>query len=190
MTTCNAPCNPPCMRPARGGGLCGAHYSRRRRGSRLDTPIGWKSPRPKALCAAPCDPPCNRDVVAKDLCNQHYRRQVMGMPIDVPLRIYKETREVEQAPPPPPPNWRDKAACKGQDTNKFFPDPSDHEAANWALAWCKACPVVTECLEAQLAVEPTSLDMRHGVYGGTLPGDRHSAYRAELSRAERARAAA
>lgn len=112
----------------------------------------------------------------------------MGMPIDVPLRIYKETREVEQTPPPPPPNWRDKAACKGQDTNKFFPNPGDVEAANWALAWCKACPVVNECLKAELAVEPTSLDMRHGVYGGTLPGDRHRAYRAEQY--ERARAAA
>ena len=141
MTTCNAPCDPPCISPVHGRGLCRAHYSRSRRGSRLDTPI------------------------------------------------YKETREVEQAPPPPPPDWRDKAACKGQDTELFFPNPSDHEAAAWALAWCKACPVVTECLKAELAVEPTSLLLRHGVYGGTLPGDRHSAYRAELYRAERARAA-
>ena len=137
MTTCNAPCDSPCMRPAQRRGLCRAHYSRRRRGSRLDTPIGRK-----------------------------------------------------QAPPPPPRDWRDKAACKGQDTNKFFPTPGDAEGVAWALAWCKACPVVDECLQAELAVEPTSLLLRHGVYGGTLPGDRHSAYRAELYRAERARAAA
>lgn len=188
MTTCNAPCQPPCARPVHGRGLCAAHYSRWRRGYRLDTPIGWKPPRPKALCAAPCDPPCNRDVVAKGLCNQHYKRQTMGMPINVPLRVYKETQEVEATPPPPPPDWRDDAACAGQDTDRFFPLPSDTEGVAWALAWCEACPVAAECLEAELAVEPMSLDMRHGIYGGTSPDDRHRAYRSELD--ERARAAA
>ena len=54
-----------------------------------------------------------------------------------------------------------------------------------ALAWCKACPVTDECLQAQLAVEPHGRDMRHGIFGATTPLDR---YRTWLD--ERARAAA
>ncbi len=39
-THCQAPCDPPCMRPAWAKGLCNSHYWRQRRGSRIDTPIG------------------------------------------------------------------------------------------------------------------------------------------------------
>lgn len=37
---CQAPCDPPCMRPIDSLGLCRAHWLRRKRGQRLDTPIG------------------------------------------------------------------------------------------------------------------------------------------------------
>lgn len=38
--TCQAPCDPPCMRPVFCRGLCIGHFNRKRRGQRLDTPIG------------------------------------------------------------------------------------------------------------------------------------------------------
>lgn len=180
---CNAPCNPPCPRPIHGHGLCAAHRDRQRRGQRLDTPIGGIAPR---ACTAPCEPPCTRDVLAKGLCSQHYKRRATGQSIDTPILARKQRKKVGVVPPPtPPPDWRDSAACAGQDTDRFFPRPGDVEGAQWALAWCKACPVVDECLQAHLAVEPIGRDMRHGIYGGTTPLDR---YRAWLN--ERARVAA
>lgn len=39
-THCQAPCDPPCMRPVFCRGLCIGHFNRKRRGQRLDTPIG------------------------------------------------------------------------------------------------------------------------------------------------------
>lgn len=39
-THCQAPCDPPCMRPVDSLGLCKAHWLRMKRGQRLDTPIG------------------------------------------------------------------------------------------------------------------------------------------------------
>lgn len=39
-THCQAPCDPPCMRPVVCQGLCNGHFNRKRRGQRLDTPIG------------------------------------------------------------------------------------------------------------------------------------------------------
>ena len=133
-------------------------------------------------CNAPCDPPCLRPVEAKGLCQAHYRRQLSGQPIDTPVYVRDEPVEEPPSLPTPPPDWRDNAACAGQDTDRFFPQPGDAEGAAWALAWCKACPVIDECLQAQLAVEPIGRDMRHGIYGGTLPDQRYRAYLDERER--------
>ena len=86
-------------------------------------------------------------------------------------------------PPAPPPDWRDNAACAGQDTDRFFPQPGDVEGTQWALAWCKTCPVTDECLQAQLAVEPHGLDMRYGVFGATTPLDRYRTWLDKRARA-------
>ena len=80
-------------------------------------------------------------------------------------------------------HWSDHAACKGQDTAKFFPNPSDHEAANWALAWCEACPVRQSCLLSALSTELDGSDMKHGIWGGTTPAER---YRMRMSREKEA----
>ena len=72
--------------------------------------------------------------------------------------------------------WRDRAACRGTDTETFFataPRGShryDHEEAardrESAKRVCRVCPVATECLE--WAVEHGE----HGVWGGTDENDR------------------
>lgn len=44
--------------------------------------------------------------------------------------------------------WMTKAACRGMDTEKFFPDkPGVHGAkqAKEAMTVCAVCPVVVEC---------------------------------------------
>lgn len=67
---------------------------------------------------------------------------------------------------PPPPkvdpdgqHWLDRAACKGYDTDLFFPDKSGHP--KWAIKICAGCPVRQECLD--YAIEA---GCRFGVYGG------------------------
>ena len=56
-------------------------------------------------------------------------------------------------------DWRDKAACKGEDMERFFTE--NQTDIRWALDMCAACPVKAECLEDDLAQEN-----RHGIRGG------------------------
>lgn len=56
-------------------------------------------------------------------------------------------------------NWRAKAACRGEDTERFFTD--NQTDIKWALDMCNGCPVRTACLNDSLAFEE-----RHGVRGG------------------------
>ena len=65
-------------------------------------------------------------------------------------------------------DWKQNAACRGTATDRFFPDSPNHYPQ--ALRLCENCPVVTECLEAALAV-PENSD-RFGVFGGTTPPER------------------
>ncbi len=76
------------------------------------------------------------------------------------------------------------AACKGADTDLFYPDPEEMgpEAAEWAerraKMICAGCPVKLMCLANALKRrEPT------GIFGGTNERERYSLRR----RAERAR---
>jgi hypothetical protein len=89
---------------------------------------------------------------------------------------------------PDPLEWMDSAACRGQDTDKFFPDvahrsPSKQYAP--ALAVCASCPVMLECRAWNDRVEGDS-HSRHpsfagvwGVYGGETPTERHERRKAE-----------
>ena len=66
--------------------------------------------------------------------------------------------------------WRNQAACRGTDTNVFFP-PSDRPSESARIAYakriCAACPVRAECLAWALETRD-----RWSILGGTSPGDR------------------
>lgn len=58
--------------------------------------------------------------------------------------------------------WRDRAACRGSDSNLFFPEVGQsrgHAAA--AKAICATCPVTVEC--RTYAIENRE---RFGIWGG------------------------
>jgi hypothetical protein len=60
--------------------------------------------------------------------------------------------------------WIKKAACRGMDTNIFFPERGDNRSVTLAKSICSKCPVQTECREYG--------DMeRFGFWGGV--GVRH-----------------
>jgi len=64
--------------------------------------------------------------------------------------------------------WRDKAACRGVDTEVFMPDGRRYfsqKKKREALSYCTVCPVKQDCLE--FAFEH---DIKIGFYGG-MDGD-------------------
>lgn len=64
--------------------------------------------------------------------------------------------------------WRTKAACRGLDTEIFFPFTEDDEdAAAEAKLVCDACPVRETCLEYALGFRE-----RDGVWGGATERER------------------
>jgi WhiB family redox-sensing transcriptional regulator len=67
--------------------------------------------------------------------------------------------------------WLDQAACRDQDPERFFPEPGEYLKAAEAKAICQGCQVRDPCLD--LAVKAAGgLDTDHGIFGGTLPGER------------------
>lgn len=71
-------------------------------------------------------------------------------------------------------NWKNEAACRGEDTNRFYPvgRPGsvgyDRQVAQ-ARAVCAGCPVALECLRSALAEGDD-----WAVRGGTSPADRRA----------------
>jgi WhiB family redox-sensing transcriptional regulator len=93
----------------------------------------------------------------------------------------------------------DRAACRGQDPERFFPESGEQVKAAEAKAICASCQVRDQCLD--LAVKAAGgIDGDHGVFGGTLPAERSplrgnafpepSAYRQDRELAEQAHALA
>jgi WhiB family redox-sensing transcriptional regulator len=91
--------------------------------------------------------------------------------------------------------WLDRAACRDQDPERFFPEPGEQRKAAEAKAICASCQVRDHCLD--LAVNAAGgVDADHGVFGGTLPAERSrlrgntfpepSAYRQHRELAEQA----
>jgi WhiB family transcriptional regulator, redox-sensing transcriptional regulator len=91
--------------------------------------------------------------------------------------------------------WLDRAACRDHDPERFFPESGEQTKAAEAKAICASCQVRDQCLD--LAVTAAGgLDGDHGVFGGTLPGERSrlrgnsfpepSAYRQHRELAEQA----
>lgn len=73
--------------------------------------------------------------------------------------------------PPPLPAWRARAACRGVDTNLFFPhSPSRGRGATriiqQAKSICARCPVRDECLKTALE------NNERGIWGGTTYRER------------------
>ena len=58
-------------------------------------------------------------------------------------------------------SWREDAACRGLDTDMFFPGPGQLDQINTAYRICSRCPVKAECRE-----EAERFDARHGIWGG------------------------
>ena len=80
-------------------------------------------------------------------------------------------------------DWRDRAACLGDDHDAFFPHRDDATGTDAALRVCATCPVATECLEAALAKEGNLAGQyRYGIRGGTTPEQRASLARARTGK--------
>jgi WhiB family redox-sensing transcriptional regulator len=61
--------------------------------------------------------------------------------------------------------WTAQAACRGTDTEIFFPVTPDEEAE--ALSICATCPVRAQCLDD--AIRNREI---YGIWGGTTPEQR------------------
>ncbi len=76
------------------------------------------------------------------------------------------------------PDWREQAACVGEDLETFFP-VGDAGPAIWqvnrAKAICALCPVRTQCLDFALR---TGQD--HGVWGGLTAQERRELRRRDV----------
>lgn len=67
--------------------------------------------------------------------------------------------------------WMARAACRGADTELFFPI-DEEKGAGEAKAICAACPVREACLE--FALQTRSVD---GIYAGTTGTERKAMLR-------------
>lgn len=69
-------------------------------------------------------------------------------------------------------DWRDSAACRGNNNDHWFPNASDSVALHSAKAGCFACPVMFLC--AQHALRTRTDD---GVWGGLSESQRHTLFK-------------
>lgn len=66
-------------------------------------------------------------------------------------------------------NWRDRAACRDEDMNLFFPGRG--QSPTEAKKICRGCDVKDACLQLALATEEYDSD-RYGVFGGMSANER------------------
>lgn len=77
-------------------------------------------------------------------------------------------------------NWRERAACRHEDPDLFFPVGSGAPAlaqADGARSVCRRCPVREPCLRWAL-----STGQEYGVWGGTTEAERRSLRRGDERR--------
>ena len=67
-------------------------------------------------------------------------------------------------------NWRTQAACRGLDTNLFFPERGDLTAAIEAKNVCAGCTVTADCWHEVMTMP--SDHAQHGIWAGTSPKER------------------
>ncbi|KAA2248688.1 WhiB family transcriptional regulator [Solihabitans fulvus] len=58
-------------------------------------------------------------------------------------------------------SWRDRAACRSEDPELFFPVGGRDSLTNLALAICQPCPVLGECRR-----EALETPIQDGIWGG------------------------
>ena len=63
--------------------------------------------------------------------------------------------------------WVVQAACRGADTNLFFPERGDVDAVRAAKAICASCPVLESCRRHALATP-----RERGIWGGLTDSER------------------
>ena len=61
-------------------------------------------------------------------------------------------------------DWIKQAACRGMDTNLFFPERGDTDGYKRATAICRACDVRPQC--AQYGAELDRQELTPGIFGG------------------------
>lgn len=72
-------------------------------------------------------------------------------------------------------DWRNRAACREQDPELFFPigdGSAAHEQILQATAVCARCPVRQQCLDFALTTEQTA-----GIWGGLTEAERRELHR-------------
>ncbi len=69
--------------------------------------------------------------------------------------------------------WRDHAACRGQQTALFFPPPGGGAGvvSAEAVALCRSCPVRSQCLDYAMATQSV------GIWAATTDEDRRRLHR-------------
>lgn len=79
-------------------------------------------------------------------------------------------------------DWRKHAECNGMDVSIFFPDQPCKSAYAQALAICKTCEVLVECLDDADATEYRGDHYLFGVRGGETPKERGARRRGAIPR--------
>lgn len=71
-------------------------------------------------------------------------------------------------------SWEDRAACRGEPLEVFFPEGTDRDSAyEQAKSICATCTVREPCLKLSEQFVPTG--DRYGVFGGLTPRERRLA---------------
>lgn len=68
--------------------------------------------------------------------------------------------------------WVQHAACAGERRDAFF--AYEGRTASVKERLCARCPVTDDCLAFAIRTEPEELRLRHGVFGGMTPAERHT----------------
>lgn len=77
------------------------------------------------------------------------------------------TAQPIQLLPEPDANWSARAECRKHDPELMFPELEDRLGKDRAKKVCRACPVVSQCLERALAEQEG-----YGVWGGLTERER------------------
>jgi WhiB family redox-sensing transcriptional regulator len=62
-------------------------------------------------------------------------------------------------------DWRTRAACRGMETDMFFPERGDGAAVDAAKTVCGTCPVAADCLDEAINLPDGWGEI--GIWGGT-----------------------
>ena len=68
--------------------------------------------------------------------------------------------------------WRERAACRDEDPELWFPTPGAIEQAQAAIAVCATCPVAAECLSEGQARKAQGIWGGHDLTIGIASGQR------------------